>query len=79
MAFVPLSKMGSAGLVMSGWGRPYMKSASYPKGYNPEHLKPYQAAFTTASRDCSAATKGMTGMERARAKAKCMSTMLKRG
>jgi len=79
MAFVPLSKMGSAGLVMSGWGRPYMKSASYPKGYNPEHLKTYQTAFTTASRDCSAATKGMTGMERARAKAKCMSTMLKRG
>jgi len=78
MAFVPIGKMGNAGMVLSGWGKPYLKSASYPKGYNPEHLKSYQAKFTTASRDCSAATKGMAGMERARAKAACMSGALKK-
>ena len=78
MAFIPLAEIGNAGLVMSGWGSPYMKRASYPKGYNPEHLKSYQANFTTASRDCSAATKGMSGMERAKAKAKCMSAVLKK-
>lgn len=78
MAFVPLGKMGGAGLVLSGWGTPYMKAASYPKGYNPEHLQPYQQAFSAASRECSTATKGLEGMERARAKSACMSGKLGR-
>jgi len=79
MAFVPLAKMGNAGVVLSGWGKPYMKAASYPKGYNPEHLKPYQQEFSAASRECSTATKGLEGMERARAKSACMSGKLGRG
>jgi hypothetical protein len=76
MAFIPLGKMGSAGLVLSGYGTPYLKQASYEKGFNPEHLKPYQAAFSQASKECSAATRGMTGMERAKAKSACMSSNL---
>ena len=76
MAFIPLGKMGSAGLVLSGYGTPYLKQASYEKGFNPEHLKPYQAAFSQASKECSAATRNMTGMERAKAKSVCMSSNL---
>ncbi len=49
MAFIPLGETANAGLVMSGYGKPYLKRASYAKGYNPEHLKAYQAAFSTAS------------------------------
>ena len=78
MAFIPLGETSNAGIVMSGYGKPYLKRASYAKGYNPEHLKAYQAAFSTASKECSAATRGMTGMERAKAKSACMSGALKR-
>ena len=46
---------------------------------NPEHLKPYQQEFSAASRECSTATKGLEGMERARAKSACMSGKLGRG
>lgn len=76
MAFIPLNKMGSAGLVLSGYGTPYLKQASYEKGFNPSHLQPYQQAFSTASKECSAATRGMSGMERAKAKSACMSSAL---
>jgi hypothetical protein len=76
MAFIPLANISSAGMVLSGYGKPYLKAASYEKGFNPEHLKPYQAAFSQASKECSAATRGMTGMERAKAKSACMSSNL---
>lgn len=78
MAFIPLSEASKAGIVMSGYGKPYLKRASYEKGYNPSHLQAYQASFSQASKECSAATRGMTGMERAKAKAACMSSTLKR-
>jgi hypothetical protein len=76
MAFIPIKDMGSAGLVLSGYGRPYLKKASYEKGFNPAHLQPYQASFSQASKECSAATRGMSGMERAKAKSGCMSSAL---
>lgn len=78
MAFIPLNKASKAGIVMSGYGKPYLKTASYEKGYNPTHLQQYQASFSTASKECSAATRGMTGMERAKAKSACMSSALRR-
>jgi len=78
MAFIPLNKASKAGIVMSGYGKPYLKTASYEKGYNPTHLQQYQASFATASKECSAATRGMTGMERAKAKSACMSSALRR-
>jgi len=76
MAFIPLDKISSAGMVLSGYGKPYLKTASYEKGFNPSHLQPYQAAFSQASKECSAATRGMKGMERAKAKSGCMSSTL---
>jgi len=78
MAFIPLGETANAGLVMSGYGKPYLEESKLCEGYNPEHLKAYQAAFSTASKECSAATRGMTGMERAKAKSACMSGALKR-
>jgi hypothetical protein len=78
MAFIPLGEVSNAGLVMSGYGKPYLKRASYAKGYNPEHLRAYQSSFRPASKECSAATRGMVGMERAKAKSACMSDALKR-
>lgn len=78
MAFIPINQMSKAGLVLSGYGTPYLKRASYEKGYNPAHLQAYQSAFSTASKECSAATRGMSGMERAKAKSACMSSALKR-
>ena len=78
MAFIPIDKISKAGMVLSGYGRPYLKTASYEKGYNPAHLQAYQSAFSTASKECSAATRGMSGMERAKAKSACMSSALKR-
>ncbi len=78
MAFIPLTESSKAGIVMSGYGKPYLKRASYEKGFNPAHLQPYQASFSQASKECSAATRGMSGMERAKAKSACMSATLKR-
>lgn len=76
MAFIPLGETSNAGLVMSGYGKPYLKRASYAKGYSPEHLKAYQSAFSTASKSALHNSRDEPGMGRAKASA-CMSGALK--
>jgi hypothetical protein len=76
MAFVPLDKMGTAGAKMFWSGKVGLAQRSAAKGVSPEHLVRFQAAFSTASKDCAAATKGMKGKERLNAKAACMSGKL---
>lgn len=34
------------------------------KGYNPEHLKPYQKKFSQAAKECSEKTKHLKGAKR---------------
>lgn len=76
MAFIPLQDMNKAGLKKFWSGTIGLAKRSFAKGVSPEHLVSYQPKFTEASRQCSTATKDLTGVERLQAKAECMKQKL---
>lgn len=81
MAGIPLSQVGTAIVVSPGkmdWSKKsfILKTASFPKGSIPPHLRGRTEQFAAAARACAAETRGLRGSALVKARNACISKRL---